>query len=222
MMLSNAIIRNSPWRVGSVLSPTLRTKFSVRNRYRDEIGHGDHFQPVKFAELHEVRNARHRSVVAHDFADHGSRRQPGNAGQIHGSFGLAGANQDSPVSRAKREDVARACEIAGSGVGVYRPENGGCAVLGGDSSGNAEPRLDRHAESRAIGCGIAVIRYHQRNIEIVQALPGHGKADQSTAVRCHEVDGFGRDFFGGDHEVALVFTVLIIDDDDHPPFPNLD
>ena len=41
-------------------------------------------------------------------------------------------------------------------------------------------------------------------------------AELAAAVRDHEVDGFGRRLFGGADEVAFVFTVLGIDDDDDP------
>ncbi len=37
----------------------------------------------------------------------------------------------------------------------------------------------------------------------------------------HEVDDFGGDFFRGDGEVALVFTVFIIDQNDHAAVANL-
>ena len=41
------------------------------------------------------------------------------------------------------------------------------------------------------------------------------QADQAAAVLGHEVDGFGRDFFGGHGEVAFVFAVFVVDQDDH-------
>ena len=51
--------------------------------------------------------------------------------------------------------------------------------------------------------------------EVVAALFGERQADQPAAVRGHEVDGFGRDFFGGHGEVAFVFAVLVVDENDH-------
>src|SRR5207248_2851157 len=37
----------------------------------------------------------------------------------------------------------------------------------------------------------------------------------------HEVDGFGSDLLGGECDVAFVLAVLVIDDDDHAPGPDL-
>ena len=43
---------------------------------------------------------------------------------------------------------------------------------------------------------------------------GQGQADQAPAVLGHEVDDVRGDLLGGDHEVALVLPVLVVDDDD--------
>ena len=58
-------------------------------------------------------------------------------------------------------------------------------------------------------------------LQFVQPLAGHRKTDQAAAVRRHEVDRFGRDFFGGDHQVAFVLAILIVDDDDDSAFLDL-
>ena len=68
----------------------------------------------------------------------------------------------------------------------------------------------------------ALIGHHQRNVEIVETLSGHRQADQAATVRRHEVDGFGRDLLGCDHQVAFVFAVFVIDDDDYPAVLNVD
>ena len=55
---------------------------------------------------------------------------------------------------------------------------------------------------------------------VVQAEPcghfvGQGDTDEAAAVCGHEVDAAGGDFGGGHDEVALVFAVFIVNDDDH-------
>ena len=52
---------------------------------------------------------------------------------------------------------------------------------------------------------------------MLKSLLGQGETDQTTPVLGHEVDRFRRDLFGGQHEVAFVFTVFVVDDDDHAP-----
>ena len=58
-------------------------------------------------------------------------------------------------------------------------------------------------------------RRHQREMEFVAAFFGEREADQAAAVLGHEIDGFGSDFFGGHSEVAFVFAVFVVDEDDH-------
>ena len=50
---------------------------------------------------------------------------------------------------------------------------------------------------------------------MIEALLGHGEADQAASVLGHEVDGFGRDLLGGEGEVAFVLAVFVVDDHDH-------
>ena len=61
----------------------------------------------------------------------------------------------------------------------------------------------------------AVLRHHQRNLELVEPLRRHRQANQPAAVARHEVDRLGRDLLRGDRQIAFVLAILIVDDDDH-------
>jgi hypothetical protein len=61
----------------------------------------------------------------------------------------------------------------------------------------------------------SVLGGHGTDAEVIEALFGHGEADQAASVLGHEVDGFGRDLLGGERDVAFVLAVFIVDDDDH-------
>ncbi len=50
---------------------------------------------------------------------------------------------------------------------------------------------------------------------MLEALFGHRQADQAASELGHEVDGFGRDFFGGEGEVAFVLAIFVVDHHDH-------
>ena len=52
-------------------------------------------------------------------------------------------------------------------------------------------------------------------MKLVAAFGSQRQADQPAPVDGHEVDGFGGDELGGHGEVALVFAVFVIDDDQH-------
>ena len=109
--------------------------------------------------------------------------------------------------------MARAGEILGTSFRVDRGEDSDGAVRGADAGGDAHFCVDGFGESRAMDA--RVDQRHERQMEFIAALLGEREADQAAAKLGHEVDGFGRDFFGGHGEVAFVFAVFVVDQDDH-------
>ena len=71
----------------------------------DQVRDRDHQQAVLLRELRQLRHARHRAVVVHDFADDARRIETGDARQIDGRLGLTGAHHDAAVARAQRKHV---------------------------------------------------------------------------------------------------------------------
>ena len=61
----------------------------------------------------------------------------------------------------------------------------------------------------------AVARHHGRQAQALAALARERQADQAAAEARHEIDGFRRDVLGGQHQVAFVLAVFLIDQDDH-------
>ena len=176
------------------------------------------FRFVPLAEFVELRDARHGAVVVHDFADDASGLEAGDAGEIDGSFRLASANEDAAVARAQRKNMAGAREVFGARFGIDGGEDGDGAVGGADAGGDAAARVDGFAEGGAESGRVAW--RHGSEIQRVAALLGEREADQAAAVCGHEIDGFGRDFFGGHGEIAFVFAVFVVDDDDHAALAN--
>src|SRR5204862_1579190 len=60
-----------------------------------------------------------------------------------------------------------------------------------------------------------------RETEAFDAVFCQRKTDESPSVRRHEVDRGGRDLFRGHAEIAFVFPVLVIHQNDHPAAANL-
>src|SRR5207247_122985 len=65
----------------------------------DKVSHRNHLQPMLLCEIMKLLHASHGSIIVHDLANDSGRLQPWNAGEINCSFGLPGANQDTPFSR---------------------------------------------------------------------------------------------------------------------------
>ncbi len=181
----------------------------------DQVGDGDHLEPVLGAVALEVGHAGHRPVVVHDLADHAGRREAGEPGEVDRRLGLAGALEHPAGLGLEREHVAGLHEVARGGAGVDRHGDGARAVGGGDAGGDAVARLDRDRERRLEGR--LVLGRHQVEAELVAAVGRERQADQPAALAGHEVDRLGRGELGGDREVALVLAVLVVADDDHPP-----
>ena len=73
--------------------------------------------------------------------------------------------------------------------------------------------IDRHRKG---GAQRGRIRFaHLRQLEPFGQLRQNGHAKLPTPFANHEVDDFRRDLFGGADEIAFVFPVFGIDDNDH-------
>ena len=201
-------MRNSPNSVSMEPSASRRMNRSCLHAVADEVGYRDHLQAVAGAEFAELRHPRHGAVVVHDLADDAGGGQAGETGEVHGRLRLAGAHQHAAFARAQGKDMAGPRQVLGPAFRIDGGEDGAGAVGGGDAGGDARAGVDGFAEGGAeIG---GVLGAHQRQPEVVAAFRGKGQADEPAAVRGHEIDDLGGDFFGGDGEVALVFPVFIV------------
>ena len=185
----------------------------------DQVGDGDHLQPVLRAVALEVGHARHRAVVVHHLADHAGRVEAREPREVHGRLGLPGALEHAAVLRLQREDVAGLDEVVRPRARVDRHLDRVRAVVRRDAGGDPLARLDRDGE-RGLERRL-VLRRHQVEAELVAALAGEREADQAAPVRGHEVDRVGRDELGRHREVALVLAVLRVADHDHPALADV-
>jgi hypothetical protein len=179
----------------------------------DQVGDGADLQVVFFGELDQVRQARHGAVFLDDLADHRGRGQAAHFGQVAARFGMAGAHQDAALDRAQREDVARLHQVVRFCALVHGHLDGARAVGRRNTGGHALGRFDRDREIGAEGG--AVTGGHHRQREAVADFFGQRQADQAARVADHEIDRLGRDEIGRQHQVAFVFAVFFVDQNDH-------
>ncbi len=179
----------------------------------DQRGDRDHLQPELLGDLHQLRHAGHRAVLVHDFDQCSGGLQPGQTGQIDGRFGVARATQYSFLTGAQRVDVARTPQIGRTRRGVgQRTDRGGSVVDRDSRRAVVAQQVDRHREGRAQQRG--VVGLHHVEFEFGATLLRKRRAEHAAALLEHEVHDFGRDLLRGDDEVAFVFAVFVIDDDD--------
>src|SRR5262249_23096534 len=77
----------------------------------DQVFDAGDFQAMPPGKPHQLRQPRHRSVLAQDFADHAYRAAPGELHQINGRFGMPCALQNTTRSSAQWKDMAWLHEI---------------------------------------------------------------------------------------------------------------
>ncbi len=183
----------------------------------DQIGDGAHFEAVLLAEDFEFGSSGHFAVFAHDFADDGGGFEAGDSAEIHAALGLTGADECSAVSGAEGVDVSRAKEVVGLGVVGDGNLDGGGTVFGADAGGDTKAfgGIDGDGEGGSelggVVFGLAM------ESEAIALFGGERKADESSAMGDHKVDGFGGDELSSVDEVALVLAVLIINQDNGSP-----
>ncbi len=180
----------------------------------NQIGDRQELQTVSRREREQLRKTRHRSVDVHDLAHDSSGVEPREAAEIDDGLGVPGALQDPARHRAQRKDVARPSEIFGAGRRVNRDANRAGAVGRRDSGRHLAACLDRNTKCGAAACGVFL--HHGRDLQGVQTLGRHRKADEAAPVGRHEIDDLRRDEFRGAREVALIFAVLVVQHDDDP------
>ena len=180
----------------------------------DQVGDRDHQQVVAAREAFQLRDARHRPVLVHDFADDAGRVEAGEAREVDGGLGLTGPDQHAAVARPEGRDMPRLRQIGGLRRGIDGDANRGGAVGRRDARGGHLPGVDGDGERRLETRG--VLADDHRDLQLIQPIPGHRQADQAPSVARHEVDGVGCHLLGGNRQIALVLAIFVVDDDDDP------
>ena len=180
----------------------------------DQIRDGHHQQPVPLREARQLRHARHRAVFVHHFADDAGRvrarrsapdRPPPRSVRCAPARRRSGSAAGTCGRGARDPPGCVSGSIAASTVAARSAAEMPVLVRCFASIGDAEPGVEPRA----------VLRHHQRNLELVEPLRRHRQANQPAAVARHEVDRLGRDLLGGDRQIAFVLAILVVDDDDH-------
>ena len=179
----------------------------------DEVGDGADFEAVELGEGDEVRQAGHGTVFVEDFADDAGGEEAGHPRDVDRRLRVAGADQSAAGAGHEGEDVAWGDQVGARGFGVDGGGDGVGAVAGGDAVSQAFAGVDGDGEGGLVL--LAVGGGHHREAELFDVAGGHGEADEAAGVAHHEGQGLGGGELGGDDEVALVFAVLVVDEDEH-------
>ena len=104
-------------------------------------------------------------------------------------------------------------QIGRFGLVTDSGQHRGGAVSGRNAGADTAPGLDGYGKTGFEGR--CVVIDHERQIERIHFFRCQRQADQATAICGHEVDGVRRDFFGGHAEIAFIFAIFVIHENDH-------
>jgi len=178
----------------------------------DQLFNGDQFQRKPFAVCLQFGKAGHGPILVQYFTQHARGRKAGEDSKVHRGFGMPGALENAARSGAEREDMAGLNKLVGGGGGIGDDADSGAPVSGADAGGDPFRGVDRNGEIRAVA--FAVIGDHRIEAEALELVFDRGDANEATPVADHHVDRLGGGGRGGHDEVALVFAVLVIHNDD--------
>ena len=102
---------------------------------------------------------------------------------------------------------------AGPDLRVGGNPDGVGPVEGRDAGGDAFARLDGDGEGG--GAAGEIPGHHWRQAQAIDLGAIKGQADEAAGLAGHEGDGIRRDEAGGSHQIALVFAVLVVDEQHH-------
>jgi len=185
----------------------------------DQRFDGSNFQVVLFGKGLKFGKAGHGTVFVENFTNNPGGVEAREAGQVDRCFGMTGAPENSSGVSLERENVSGAHKVLRFGKGIGEDGNGLGPICGTDSSGNSLGRIDGDGEVCPLRFVIAL--HHKRETESVRRIGQDGCADKATSMGGHEVDDLRRDFLGGTDQVAFVFAIFVIYNDDDFSFADV-
>ena len=162
-----------------------------------------------FGKLHQFGHTRHRAVVVQNLANHAGGHQAAHLRQIHRRLGVPGAHQHAAFLRTQRENMSGLDDVFRPHFGRNGRLNRMRAVGGGNARADALRGFDGNGE---IGAVLRTV--FLRHLRQAQAV------HQPARVFNHKVNRLRGNELGGHHQIAFVFAVFGVGDDDH--FAGLD
>ena len=143
----------------------------------DEVPDRDDRKAMVGCEPLQLGPARHSLLVLrHDLAQQSRGVTACEAGEVNRRLGVAGPLQDTAGPVPQRQDVSWSGEVVRLGVRADECLDGGRPIAGGDAGRGAVAVVDGHRERGALGLG--VLRDHEGQLELVEALGHERHADQ--------------------------------------------
>ena len=176
---------------------------------RLQVPDGNELDAEPLRQRHQLGGAHHGAVLPHDLTAQAAFLQPRQTAQVNGGLRMALPLQHAVFLRQQREHMARSAEILRPRALLHAGHRRHGALGGGDAGGGGNV-VDGHREGRFVVVG--VVLHHLGELQLADKSLRHGHTDQALAVGGHEVDVLRGGKLGGADEIAFVFTVGVICD----------
>ena len=185
---------------------------------RLQVPDGNELDAEPLRQRHQLGGAHHGAVLPHDLTAQAAFLQPRQTAQVNGGLRMALPLQHAVFLRQQREHMARSAEILRPRALLHAGHRRHGALGGGDAGGGGNV-VDGHREGRFVVVG--VVLHHLGELQLADKSLRHGHTDQALAVGGHEVDVLRGGKLGGADEIAFVFTVGVVCDQNDLPLSQI-
>ena len=168
-------------------------------------------QAVLFAELLQCSETHHGSVVMLNLANDANGLAASKARKVNGGFGVSGTLQHATLTRTQWENMTRSCKCFERHIWVCNCPHCGGAVGSTNASCCSFNNIHCHCVCRALA--FCVLFHHQRKTQLFTSFVGEWRTNHARGVANNEGKLLWRCKLCGHNEVAFVFAVFVVHDD---------
>ncbi len=186
----------------------------------DEIADRADLELMRAREVHQVVEAGHGAVLAHDLADDAAGVETGEPRNVDRRLGMAGARQE-------RRPAARPAGRRGPGETIASgpfAESIATAMVRARSAALMPVEMPSFASIDTV----KAVSLRLRLVRVIGSSPSWSarslvkrEADQAAAMARHEVDRVRRRHLRRNDEIALILAAFVVDEDEHASVARL-
>ncbi len=167
----------------------------------------------------EFRQAHQFTIIAHDLGKKSGRLAPGQSAEVNCCLGVTFSDDYASIPGSQWQHMAGSAQIGWTRRRIGQQAYGVRPVTSGNPGGYSLRRINCNRiscpESVFIDC------HHWRQSQLVGAFTGQGRANEPAGMTDNKPHHLLRCAFRGHDEIALVFAVLVVNDDYRPACTDL-
>ena len=183
--------------------------FLVAHAVSDQVRNGNHDQIMLLGKLDQLGGTHHGAILPHNLTAQTNRCQTCQTAQVNGSFGMSRTDEYTAFTGAQGEHMSRTAEIRGLCLRIHRHHGSQRAFYCRNTGGSLHMVNGNGKSSFMI---VRILFHHLGQTQLIAVITAHRHADQTLGMGCHEVDIFCGCKLCGTNDIAFVFTIRVIND----------